>query len=286
MTRPPAVAGLFYDGEARELSRHVERLLSRARGADAPRSPVPPDRWRALLLPHAGYVYSGGVAATGISAVEWPGTVLLVGPNHTGLGRAAALSPAEAWRLPTGDVRVSARLTGLLAGESPAIALDAKAHEREHSIEVLLPLVAAARPGIEIACLCLAEHRLPALLEIGRAIARAVRRFEEETGERVAIVVSSDLSHFLPKEENGRQDRRALEALVEGDPSALHERVAVRERISMCGVFPATALLEALRSLAPARARVLAHADSADAGGEPSRVVGYAAVLWTAPEAS
>ncbi len=283
MTRPPAVAGLFYDGDGRALARNVADLLAAARG---PRPPVPAPRWRALLLPHAGYVYSGAVAAAGFAAVEWPRTVLLLGPNHTGQGSPLALSPSPSWRTPVGDLPRSERLARILVEEASVVAADARAHEGEHSIEVMLPFLKSARPDAEIACVCIAEPRLATLRSLGRSVARAVSRFETETGERVAIVVSSDMSHFLPKKENGERDLRALEALLSGNPEELYGRVVVRERISMCGVLPATVLLEALAHLSPCEGALLRHADSADAGGDPRRVVGYAAVLWTEREAS
>jgi AmmeMemoRadiSam system protein B len=92
--------------------------------------------------------------------------------------------------------------------------------------------------------------------------------------------VSSDLSHYLPRERNREKDDRALDALLAGDPVELFDRVLSRERISMCGVLPATALLEALKSLPPSRPRLLARGDSGNAFGDTSRVVGYAAVIW------
>ena len=283
MTRPPAVAGLFYEGDAQALSRTVAGLLEAARG---PRPPVPARRFRALLLPHAGYVYSGAVAAAGFAAVEWPRTVLFLGPNHTGQGRPLALSPSAAWRTPVGDLPRSERLSRLLAEEASGLDQDARAHDGEHSIEVMLPFLLSVRPDAEIACVSVAEPRLEPLRSLGRSVARAVSRFEEETGGRVAVVVSSDMSHFLSKKENGERDRRALEALLAGSPDELYARVVVRERISMCGVLPATVLLEALAHLSPTAGTLLRHSDSADAGADPRRVVGYAAVLWTEPEVS
>jgi len=278
MTRPPAVAGLFYEGNPQALSRTVAGLLAASRPAAGA---LAASSWRALLLPHAGYAYSGAVAAAGFGAVLWPRTVLLLGPNHTGRGRPVALSPDEAWETPLGPVAASRRLAALLVREAPEVEPDSRAHEAEHSIEVMLPFLQAVRPDAQVACLCVAEPRLSVLRSLGRAVARAVAGFEEETGERVAVVVSSDMSHFLPREENGERDRRALEALLSGDPEELYGRVVVREKISMCGVLPATVLLEALRHLSPVDGTLLRHSDSADAGGDSRRVVGYAAVLWT-----
>jgi len=272
--RLPAVAGLFYEGGARALRADVDSHL---RGATAP--PLPASRWRALLLPHAGHVYSGGVCGAGVGAVELPRTVLLLGPNHHGEGAAVALSDAAAWRTPLGDVPAARELAEELLASGAPVTADRAAHAREHALEVILPFLQAARPDVSAACLSLGEPDLDLCLAVGRGVARAVTRMEER-GERVALVVSSDMSHYLPREENRRQDDRALDALFRGDPAELFDRVLRRERISMCGVLPATALLEALRGLPPCAPRLLARADSGDAFGDTGRVVGYAAVVW------
>jgi len=272
--RLPAVAGLFYESGAQALRVEVEGFLSAARG------PRPGETaWRALLLPHAGHVYSGEICGKGVGAVELPSTVLLIGPNHHGAGAGIALSDAPAWRSPLGDVPVARALVDELLAEGPPLRLDGHAHRREHSLEVIVPFLQSARPDVSIAFLSLGEPDLDVCLGVGRAVARAVTRLEAGGG-RVALIVSSDLNHYLPREKNREKDDRALEALFGGDPVELFERVLVRERISMCGVLAATALLEALRGLPPTRPRLVAQGDSGDAFGDTSRVVGYAAVLW------
>lgn len=272
--RLPAVAGLFYESGAQALRAEVEGFLSAARG---PR--LGEKAWRALLLPHAGHVYSGAICGAGVGAVELPETVLLIGPNHHGEGAGVALSDSPAWRTPLGDAPVAPALVEELLAAGPFLRLDGKAHLREHSLEVIVPFLQAARPGVSMAFLSLGEPDLDTCLSVGRAVARAVARLEAGGG-RVALVVSSDLNHYLPREKNRGKDDRALEALLAGDPTELFERVLLRERISMCGVLAATALLEALRGLPPTRPRLLAQGDSGDAFGDTSRVVGYAAVLW------
>jgi hypothetical protein len=272
--RLPAVAGLFYEDGARALRTDVEGHL-----AAAPRPRLPEAAWRALLLPHAGHVYSGTICGTGVGAVELPATVLLIGPNHQGEGAGVALSGAGAWRTPLGDVPLARGLVDELLATGSPIRSDEGAHRREHSLEVILPFLQAARPDVSIAALSLGEPDLGLCLEVGRVIARAVTRLEAGGG-RVGLVVSSDLNHYLPRGRNREKDDRALDALFAGDPAELFERVLLRERISMCGVLPATALLEALRNLPPTVPRLLARGDSGDAFGDTSRVVGYAAVVW------
>jgi len=247
---------------------------------ESPTPKVDASRWRALLLPHAGHSYSGAVCGIGVASVAWPKTILLLGPNHRGSGAPAALSDATAWRTPLGNLPTSRRLVAALAAEAPGLELDAAAHAKEHALEVILPFLQVVRPDAEIACVSIGQPDFSLCEEIGLAAATAIASLEGE-GERVAIVVSSDLSHYLPKKENGKKDERAITAVLEGDPRELFERVLVRERISMCGILPATALLVALKHLPACKPSLLAHRDSSDAGGDPSGVVGYAAIRWT-----
>jgi len=230
-------------------------------------------------------MYSGRVAAAGISAVEWPDRAILLGPNHRGRGSAAALSPAGAWATPLGDVSLDRDLATALLAACPDLTEDEEAHEEEHSLEVLLPFLQAVRPALKIAALSIGEPSLALSLSVGRAVAHVVTA-AESAGTRVALVVSSDLNHYLARAANRKKDDRALEALLAGDPEELFTRVLSKERITMCGILPATALLEALRLLGAGPGRVLARGDSADAGAGEDRVVGYASVLWENREVS
>jgi len=277
--RLPAVAGSFYEAEPARLSAHVASLLALRRGA-----PRPAGSWRALLLPHAGHVYSGGIAAAGVGAVTWPEKAILLGPNHHGIGAAAALSPAAAWRTPLGDVPRDAALAADLQALCPLLEEDETAHRQEHSLEVLLPFLQKAAPSLAAVCVSIGDPDPALCLAVGEAVAGAVRRAEARR-EGVAIVVSSDLNHYLPRSQNRSKDDRALAALAGGDPMEFFRRIHEKERISMCGVLPATALLRALALLGAGPARVVAQGDSGDAFGDVSRVVGYAAVLWEKPQA-
>ena len=275
--RPPAVAGTFYEAEPARLRLTVDRLIAARRG-----TPRPAGTWRALLLPHAGHVYSGGIAAAGVASVVWPKTVLLLGPNHHGQGSAAALSPDDAWKTPLGEVPRSEALAKDLLALCPALEEDGVAHRLEHSLEVIVPFLQVAAPGLSMVCVSIGEPDPALCLAVGEAVAGAVQRAEAR-GESVAVVVSSDLNHFLPRERNRAKDDLALAALRAGDPRAFFTTIHERERISMCGVLPATALLRALQILGTAPAAILAQGDSGDAFGDLTRVVGYAAVLWEKP---
>ncbi|HEV8268502.1 MAG TPA: AmmeMemoRadiSam system protein B [Thermoanaerobaculia bacterium] len=277
--RPPAVAGLFYDADPVSLEKTVRQCLS-----PEPQETLSENEWSAVLLPHAGHVYSGRIAGAAIARLSWPSTVLLIGPNHRGTGARVALSPASAWRTPLGDVPAALELRDELLAASDAIQEDSRAHAEEHSLEVIVPFLQVVSPGSRALFLSIAEPDLPLCLSVGRAVAKAVASAASR-GERVALVVSSDLNHYLPREANRKKDDRAVDALLRGDPEELFDRILVEERISMCGVLPATAALEALRRLPPTVPEVVAHGDSGDASGETGRVVGYASIIWKTEKA-
>jgi hypothetical protein len=262
MDREPAVAGRFYTDDPAALVRQVDRFLA----ASGPRV-----RARGVVAPHAGYVYSGAVAGAVFARVEVPPRVIVLGPNHTGLGKAAALWPGGSWRLPSGDVPVDAELTEALA-VSPLVERDRDAHLLEHSLEVQLPFLARARPGVAIAALCLGPLRFDDCEELGEAIGRVAER----TG--ALVVASSDMSHYEPAETAREKDHRAIERLLALDPRGLYD-VVRREKITMCGIVPATVMLVAAKVLGATKAELVRYANSGDVNGDHRQVVGYAGVL-------
>ena len=262
MDREPAVAGRFYTDDAATLVRQVDRFLA----AGGPRV-----RARGLVAPHAGYVYSGAGAGAVYARVDVPKRVIVLGPNHTGLGKAAALWPGGTWHLPSGDVPVDAALTAALAA-SPLVEADPEAHLLEHSLEVQLPFLARARPDVAIAALCLGPLSYEQCEELGNDVAAAAR----EAG--ALVVASSDMSHYVPAAVARRQDGRALDRVLALDARGLH-RVVHEEAITMCGVVPATVMLAAARVLGARSAKVVRYATSGDVTGDDASVVGYAGAV-------
>ncbi len=264
MNREPAVAGRFYTDDPATLTRQVDRFLA-AGGARAPA--------RAVLAPHAGYVYSGAVAGAVYARVEVPARVLVLGPNHTGLGKAAALWPGGAWRLPWGDVPIDGELTAALAA-SRLVEGDPDAHLLEHSLEVQVPFLARARPGVAIAALCLGPLSYEQCEELGEDVARAV------AASGALLVASSDMSHYVPAVTAREKDHLAIARILALDPKGLYE-VVRRERITMCGIVPATVMLVAAKALGATRAELVRYANSGDVNGDTRQVVGYAGVIVT-----
>jgi len=262
--RETAVAGRFYPSQPQRLAADVARLL-------APEEPTAPRRALGLLSPHAGYVFSGPVAGATWAAAEVPERVILLCPNHTGLGAPVSLWPEGAWRTPLGLSALDGPLTAALL-RSGLVTPDRAAHLAEHAIEVQLPFLQARRPGARIAALCLSRLPFARCQALGEALAAAVR------AEGALLVASSDMSHYVPAEVARERDRLALDRLLALDPRGLHE-VVERERISMCGVIPATVMLCAALELGATSARLTGYATSGDATGDDRSVVGYAGAL-------
>lgn len=262
MDREPAVAGRFYSGDPARLARDVAEMLG---------PPVSAGPALGVLVPHAGYVYSGGVAGATYARVEVPERAVVLCPNHTGFGARVSLWPDGGWNTPLGRVPVDPELTQALRS-CPLVQDDRAAHRHEHALEVQLPFLRARRPEVVIAALCLGPLSVEEALELGEAVADAVR------AHSALLVASSDMSHYVSAEEAREKDQRALDRLLALDARGLHDTVR-REDISMCGVVPATVMLAAARSLGARSAELVRYANSGDVTGDRDSVVGYAGAI-------
>jgi AmmeMemoRadiSam system protein B len=269
MIRSPAVAGMFYEERPAALRATVEALIVNGASAASPAF--------GAIVPHAGYVYSGGVAGAVYGRLEIPPTVVILCPNHTGRGAPAALDPSEAWRTPLGDVRVETSLGRRLSELAPSLGEDRTAHLHEHSLEVQLPFLQVLRPDVSIVPICLGAHDLDLCREVGEAFAQLRAELPQEVPPPL-LLASSDMNHYESRAIGSKKDDRALACIEALDPEGLFATVFA-ESISMCGVLPATALLFAARAAGAGPARLIARADSGDETGDPSSVVGYAGVI-------
>jgi hypothetical protein len=266
MKRMPAVAGQFYPGTASGLSRTLLELTREEK-----------DRLPAIgvVSPHAGYVYSGAVAGELFSSIQVPGRAVIFCPNHTGVGEDAAIMSRGAWRMPWGDVPVDEELAARLETACPLLREDASAHSREHAIEVQLPFLHRFRPDVRIVPVALGRLSLEECRELGENVADTIA----EDAERPLLVASSDMSHYVPDAVARKKDRMAIDRMLALDPEGLY-RIVRTERISMCGVLPATVVLFAARLLGATSARLIRYATSGDVSREFDQVVGYAGLAF------
>jgi AmmeMemoRadiSam system protein B len=277
--RPPAVAGQFYAGTGLELAHQIEECFRSSRGpGELPtRHRSPERRIRAAVVPHAGYEYSGPIAALAYDAVAAerpPDSVLVLGVDHHGAGQGPALS-ARPWATPLGPTPIDDSLRRALT-QGP-IEVDETAHAQEHSIEVQLPFLEYVLPHPRFVPLQIPFDSLAGLLEVGRVVAGAIQ------GRDTLLLASTDFSHYVPAGVAETLDRLALNAVLTRDPTALYATVAEHD-ISMCGIAPTTVLLAALAG-EELTARLLRWGHSGEA--TPMRdVVGYAALLFEASSSS
>lgn len=270
MLRRPCVAGAFYPADHDELCKKVSGYL------------VPPGPFEkagrikvtALVAPHAGYIYSGHVAGAVYSVVEIPDNVIILGPNHTGMGAAVSVMTSGTWELPSGKSVINERLAGLILESTPLFSEDTRAHLREHSLEVQLPFIQAVNPGATIVPITVMDADFDETLELGSAMARVIRDF----GSDVLIAVSSDMNHYEPDSETRVKDKLAIEKVLELNPEGLLE-VAYKKRISMCGVLPTAIALSAAKLLGASEGVLVKYATSGDTSGDYNQVVGYAGII-------
>lgn len=256
--RRPAVAGTFYPGQPMRLRSEVERLLAEARDAGLP--PL-----RGLIVPHAGYRYSGPVAAEGFRQLRGQGVrrVLLLGPAHYVWVDSVAVAPYRYFETPLGLVPQDTALVGELARQPDLYAPRGEPHEPEHCLEVELPFLQTV----------LGEFHLVAMLCGQPDVDAIARDLAQRLQPGDLVVVSSDLSHFHPYEEAQRLDRRFLDHVLAGD-------LAQAAHGEACGLQPILILMR-LAQLQGWQPHLLDYRNSGDTGGDPWRVVGYAAIAYT-----
>jgi AmmeMemoRadiSam system protein B len=301
--RRPAVAGTFYPGDPVDLAALVDQLLAAARPTDEALSAAQPGL-AGILVPHAGLVYSGPVAAAAWRLISTcpPGrmppsaaeaadatsvTIVLLGTNHgAGWLHGVGVWDVGAWRTPLGDVRVDEGLAAAILGLGPPFRVDHDAHRSEHSLEVQLPFIRIAMPHARIVPLAVStgsgDDAVRAGDRLGRLIAERRRR-----GAPIALVISTDMAHYPTDADATRVTDALIEPILALQSAELaRSEVEIRDArlpglvCGMCGIEPAVAGLAALRAMGVERGVRLAAATSADAGGPPDRTVGYLAAAF------
>lgn len=228
------------------------------------------------MLPHAGYMYSGMVAALTVSRVIVKDTVVLLGPNHTGMGSAFSIMASGSWQTPMGDVGIDEELASAMIEGSSYLERDEMAHIREHSIEVEIPILQYFRKDFKIVPIAFGSDDLEALTDVGKAVAGALmRRGQEKTS---LIVASSDMTHYESAANARKKDESALEAVMNLDARGLWQTVRSRG-ITMCGYMPVIVMITAARELGASKAELVRYATSGDVTQDNSSVVGYAGVI-------
>jgi MEMO1 family protein len=267
--RAPYAAGLFYLGYETGLRREVEKLLSQSVSR-------PKLSGIGLVVPHAGYEYSGVTAGKAYASIDIPNRIIILGPNHSGFGLPISVDDNDFWKTPLGDVALDKEMADLLISGSKMIKISRDAHRLEHSIEVQLPFLQVAKTGPFIFTPISVMGGLPleAYQEAADAIAKAIM----EVNERVLIVASTDLTHYEPAAYAKEMDSKVIEAIREMNPVKMLTTVYEND-ITMCGYGPTAIMLLAATQLGAKKAVLIDYSTSADFSMDESSVVGYGSLL-------
>jgi AmmeMemoRadiSam system protein B len=266
-TREAVVAGQFYPASAEKLKAQIGSFVDK----NIAKSPA-----LACILPHAGYIYSGVVAAETVSRIELKEKVLLLGPNHTGEGEPFSIMTEGTWQTPLGDIQVDEPLAKKILKNSQTLVEDSLAHINEHSLEVELPILQYFKSDFTIVPMAFLSDDLKRLKIVGREIAEAVK--DEFLAGSIMLLASSDMTHYEPKNRAEEKDRLAIAAILELDEEKLMD-VIRKFRITMCGYAPVIAMLSAAKALGARKAELVKYQTSAEETKDTKSVVGYAGII-------
>jgi AmmeMemoRadiSam system protein B len=277
--RKATVANAFYAGTRSELNNQlVECFTSRFGPGQVPKpAEHGPRKILGIVSPHAGYMYSGAVAANGYARLAddgLPETFVILGPNHTGYGSGVSIMTEGGWETPLGVSPIDSVLAKQIQKGSSIIDIDEEAHAYEHSIEVQLPFIQFLfRDAAKFVPICMMMQDLKTSREIAKTLV------EQLKGRDIFIIASSDFTHYEPHDIVVRKDQMAIDAITRLDEAALNE-LGESSKVTMCGYGPITTLISAAKLLGGVRAELLSHKTSGDVTGDKSAVVGYSSLVF------
>lgn len=265
LQRKPVAAGRFYSGNAQNLDREVENYMYDKGDQEKMLRPF------ACMLPHAGYIFCGDVIGKTLEPVELPERLIILCPNHTGMGQTLGVWPEGKWTTPLGDVEVDNELARKICESSGGFKEDIQSHLGEHSIEVLLPFLQKKIKNLKIVPICIGTQNPQILKKAANALAEILNSEEGKAG----LIISSDMNHYENEQITLLKDMLAINQILEVNPEGLLSTVA-QNQISMCGVAPMALALFTARELGKPQVELVDHTTSAKASGDASHTVGYA----------
>lgn len=267
--RKPLVAGSFYPANAMEVERMLDQLL-----LDDSLQKIPRKSYTGAIVPHAGWKYSGRLMTQTLSKMEYPSRILVLAPKHSSIGLDWAVCPCSRWLLPGRSMEGDPRLASQLVKAVPIFRLDAFSHEREHAIEVILPVLARLAPGSHLLGMVMTgrENRLT-------ETARLLADWMASLPERPLLIATTDLNHYASEEHTHKVDALVRAAIEEKNPEKMLQIVREKE-ISMCGVLPVALMMMTLRELNLLHhVTPVGYCTSAQSSGNAESVVGYYGAL-------
>lgn len=274
--RRPAVAGIFYPRDPFELNQAIERSFKDQRFGP---NKLPPSgskrRIYGIVSPHAGYLYSSAVAANGfyeVSSMEFD-DVVMIGPNHYGIGTGAAIMNTGLWETPLGQVEINQELSSVISKNSEIIDLDDFAHSKDHCLEVQLPFVQYIKKKFRIVPIILIMQDRQTAEDIGRSIAQSI------INTKSLLIASSDFTHYESNSEAHRKDMELIKAILSLDILKFYTTLE-RENVSACGYGAIASIMTAAKNLGATKGELLKYATSGDIIGDTNTVVGYSSIVF------
>jgi AmmeMemoRadiSam system protein B len=278
--RAPAVAGVFYPSDPRELNQLIEHSFNEQRfgpGSLPPYKDFRPRRIYGIVSPHAAYIYSGAVAANGYYETSFMNfdRVVLIGPNHYGIGTGLATVRSGIWETPLGQVEIDTELASMISEKSRILDFDEIAHSRDHCLEVQLPFLQYSKKNqFKIVPIVMIMQDKVTASELGEAIADSTRALNS------LLIASSDFTHYEPNIQAHRKDSELIDAILSLDIPFFYDTLE-RLNVSACGYGAIASIMTAAKALGATKGELLRYATSGDIVGDTNNVVGYASIIFT-----
>lgn len=279
--RKPSVSGIFYSSNKEQLVDELKGCFTNK--IFGPGRLPPSDQVRkiyGMVSPHAGYLYSGSVAANGYYSVSSSkfNNVILVGPNHYGLGSSVATTMNGIWESPIGDVMVNPQVAKDIASRATSMDFDEFAHSRDHCLEVQIPFLLFAAEKFRIVPIILTNQDEYLALELGSAISDTVNECISK-GDEFMLIASSDFTHYESNSEAHRKDSQLIKSILSLDITAFYYTLR-QYNVSACGYGAIASVMVAAKNLGATRGELIRYATSGDVTGDKSSVVGYSSILF------
>lgn len=279
--RKPSVSGIFYSSNKEQLVDELKGCFTNK--IFGPGRLPPSDQVRkiyGMVSPHAGYLYSGSVAANGYYSVSSSkfNNVILVGPNHYGLGSSVATTMNGIWESPIGDVMVNPQVAKDIASRATSMDFDEFAHSRDHCLEVQIPFLLFTTEKFRIVPIILTNQDEYLALELGSAISDTVNECISK-GDEFMLIASSDFTHYESNSEAHRKDSQLIKSILSLDITAFYYTLR-QYNVSACGYGAIATVMVAAKNLGATRGELIRYATSGDVTGDKSSVVGYSSILF------
>jgi len=265
MIRKPVVDGQFYPQKKEEIDDFIQKFsLQTSSQINA----------KGVILPHAGYIYSGRVAIETLAKVIPKKKVIILGPNHTGLGNNFSLWPKGSWKIPSGQIQIDEKLAETILSKGDLIKEDYLAHKQEHSIEVQLPIINYFFSEFKFVPICCRQADITIYREIATQIFESIKEVKTD----ILLIASTDLTHYEADQVARKKDRLVMEAIIDLDEEELLQRVK-NKNITMCGEAPVAIVIACLKKMGARKSQTILYQTSADTSGNSESVVGYGGMV-------